>query len=303
VIDGARLISDGSIIDELTVVGVDLDAYRRAMARTQVRIPGWPKKAGPGVPALFSRAAAGTANAGDLSLSTDYGLRLPLRNAGTIPGFPTRPPDGKFVVVPYDALARATGGGRVPGSIFVRGDHLDVAELRRNAYVPSLGAAGASTVSTYRMAHDSITAGELGHLVGAAFGVAGFLVAGYGALAVLVLLFSGARERGRTVSYLRTLGLSRRQAHRLAFVEVTPVLFIAAAAGWVLGLGLPSIVGSAMDLRPYTGGFPVTRYVPDLPATALLAGGLLVFAGLAVYIDAAIGARRRLGGVLRIGDT
>jgi hypothetical protein len=29
----------------------------------------------------------------------------------------------------------------------------------------------------------------------------------------------------------------------------------------------------------------------------------MVFAGLAVLIDAAVGARRRLGAVLRIGDT
>jgi hypothetical protein len=47
----------------------------------------------------------------------------------------------------------------------------------------------------------------------------------------------------------------------------------------------------------------VTHFVPDLAGAAALAGGLLVFAGLAVLIDAASAARRGLGGVLRIGDT
>jgi putative ABC transport system permease protein len=66
---------------------------------------------------------------------------------------------------------------------------------------------------------------------------------------------------------------------------------------------LPRLLGPAIDLRPYTGGSPVTHYVPDLPQAAGLAGGLLVFAGLAVFIDAVTAARRGLGGVLRIGET
>ncbi len=50
----------------------------------------------------------------------------------------------------------------------------------------------------------------------------------------------GRSARGRTVSYLRTLGLSRRQSRLLAFTEITPTLFAAAVAGWVLGLVLPA---------------------------------------------------------------
>jgi putative ABC transport system permease protein len=74
-------------------------------------------------------------------------------------------------------------------------------------------------------------------------------------------------------------------------------------AGWLLGLVLPGLLGPAIDLSPYTGGSPVTHYAPDLAGAAVLAGGLLAFAGLAVLIDAVTAARRGLGGVLRIGDT
>jgi uncharacterized membrane protein YozB (DUF420 family) len=307
-IDGARLLSQGDVIDELTAVGIDLGAYRRMMRDTGVRIPAWPKsRPGDPVPALFSQAAsrkARAAAANGLALSTDYGQRMPLLNIGTITDFPGRQADGEFVLVPADALARATGRGDTGSvSIFVRGDHIDVGALRRNSAQPGLGDAGASSVSTYRMTHDSFTQGELGHLVGRGFGASGALIAGYGVLAVLVILFAGARARGTTVSYLRTLGLSRRQARSLALVEIAPTLLAASVAGWVLGLVLPALLGPAIDLRPYTGGSAVTRYVPDLPETAALAGGLLVFAGLAVLIDAAAAARRGLGGVLRIGDT
>jgi putative ABC transport system permease protein len=139
--------------------------------------------------------------------------------------------------------------------------------------------------------------------VGRGFGAAGALVTFYGTLAVLVILFAGAQARGRAVSYLRTLGLSRRQARLLALVEIAPTLLAASVAGWLLGLVLPSLLGSAIDLRPYTGGTAVTHFRPDLPATAALAGGVLIFAGLAVLIDATTSARRGLGGVMRIGDT
>jgi putative ABC transport system permease protein len=304
-IDAARLLSQGDVVDELTAIGIDLDAYRRMMAGTGMRIPAWPttRPGGP-VPALFSRAASKAAGASGLGLSTDYGQRLPLRNIGTVADFPGRNATDQYVLVPADALSRVTGGGNTGSvSIFVRGDHIDVGALRRASAQPGLGDAGASAVSTYAMTHDAFTQGELGRLVGRGFGLTGALVACYGTLAVLVILFAGTRARGRTVSYLRTLGLSRRQARLLAFVEIAPMLFAASVAGWLLGLVLPGLLGPAIDLRPYTGGLPVTHYVPDLAGAAALAGGLLVFAGLAVLIDAVTAARRGLGGVLRIGDT
>jgi len=305
IIDGARLVSQGDVVDELRVVGVDLAAYRRLMAGTGTRVPAWPATAPGGpVPALFSPSASGKAHVPALGLSTDYGQRIPLRDAGTVAAFPSQPPGTDFVLVPADALARATGGGNTGTvSIFLRGDHIDADALRRNAAQPGVDVAGASTVSTYKMTHDAFTQGALGALVGRGFGASAVLVACYGTLAVLVILFAGAQARGRTVSYLRTLGLSRRQSRLLAFIEIAPTLFAAAVAGWVLGLVLPGLLGPAIDLRPYTGGSPVTHFVPDLAGAAALAGGLLVFAGLAVLVDAASAARRGLGGVLRIGDT
>jgi putative ABC transport system permease protein len=304
-IDAARLMSQGNIVGELTAIGVDLHAYRRIMAGTGLRIPAWPAtRPGEPAPALFSRAASEAARVSGLGLSTDYGQRLSLRDAGTVDAFPGRSADEQYVLVPADALSRVTGGGNTGSvSIFVRGDHLDAGALRRASVQPGQGDALASAVSTYAMTHAAFAQGELGRLVGRGFGLTGVLVTGYGVLAVLVILFAGARARGRTVSYLRTLGLSRRQARLLAFVEIAPMLFAASVAGWLLGLVLPGLLGPAIDLSPYTGGSPVTHYAPDLAGAAVLAGGLLAFAGLAVLIDAVTAARRGLGGVLRIGDT
>ncbi|MCO5968686.1 FtsX-like permease family protein [Actinoallomurus soli] len=298
-VHAARMSVDGQLISELTVIGVDLPAYRRMMADTPLRPPAWPR--GPGIPALFSPTAH--APKSGVSVSTDYGQSMPLRNAGTVTGFPGQSADDPFVLVPADALGRATGGGNTGSvSIFVRGDHIDAAALSRAAAQPSLGAAEKNAVTTYRQEHAALTQGTLGRIVGQGFGLTAALVTCYGTLAILVMLFAGARGRGRAVSYLRTLGLSRRQAHWLAVVEIAPVLFVAFAGGWALGLVLPGLLGPAIDLSPYTGGSPVRHFVPDLAVSASLAGGLLVFAALAVFIDALVATRRGLGGVLRIGE-
>ncbi|MCO5998443.1 FtsX-like permease family protein [Actinoallomurus rhizosphaericola] len=298
-VHAARMSVDGQLISELTVIGVDLPAYRRLMADTPLRPPVWPR--GPGIPALFSPTAH--APKSGVSVSTDYGQSIPLRNAGTVTGFPGQSGDDPFVLVPADALSRATGGGNTGSvSIFVRGDHIDAAALSRAAAQPSLGAAEKNAVTTYRQEHAALTQGTLGRIVGQGFGLTAALVTCYGTLAILVMLFAGARGRGRAVSYLRTLGLSRRQAHWLAVVEIAPVLLVAFAGGWALGLVLPRLLGPAIDLSPYTGGSPVRHFVPDLAVSASLAGGLLVFAALAVFIDALVATRRGLGGVLRIGE-
>ena len=301
VLDTARLVTSlGGVSDELTVLGVDLDAYRRMMADTPLTIPAAPQ--GGGLPALLSPAAAREITTPQVTLSTDDGVQVPLHKVGTIARFPGQDLYARLIVVPYAPLVRVTHA-QVGGTIFVRGDHIDMAALRRNASVPALGEQGNNPVLSYADSYRQITGGELGSLVGAGLSYAGLLVAGYGTLAILVLLFAGASARGQAVSYLRTLGLSRRQAHGLAVVEVTPPLFAALVAGWALGLFLPALVGPALDLRPYTGGFPIVWHLLDVPSAALLVGGLAVFAGLAVLIDALVGARRRLGAVLRIGDT
>jgi putative ABC transport system permease protein len=213
---------------------------------------------------------------------------LTVRPAGTLGAFPGV--GGAFVVVPY----RSLGADAVPTAFFVRGTHPDVAGLRR-------AAAGDAVVTTRAAVHDRLTGAPLVALMRTAFGYGALVVAGYATLAILLALIIGSSARGQTVSYLRMLGLSRGQARRLAVAEVGPALLCAAVVGWAVGLLLPHVVGSAIDLRPYTGGIPVTGYPPDPLMTTALAAGLLVFGGLAVALDTMIGNRRGLGTTLRMG--
>ncbi|HZB33788.1 MAG TPA: hypothetical protein VE465_26750 [Streptosporangiaceae bacterium] len=291
----ARFVDSGSIgspadLVDVTIVAVDLAAYRRVVTGSPIELPALSPAAGSAVPALLSPGLARRLGAGP-GPYTATGAGIPdltIRPAGTIDGFSGA--GGEVVVVPYQAL----GPHAVPTALFVSGTNIDHAALR--------GAAGGDAVVTTRAAVlDRLTGAPMVGLMRTAFGVGALVVAGYATLAIVLALIIGSSGRGQTVSYLRTLGLSRGQARRLAITEVGPALACAAVAGWVVGLLLPRVVGPAIDLRPYTGGLPATGFAPDPLTTAALAAGLVAFGGLAIVVDAMISSRRRLGGTLRMG--
>jgi putative ABC transport system permease protein len=297
IMDGAQLTSAGAPPETLSVIAVDLDAYRRIVADRPVHMPPGPRADGGAAPALFSPTLAGKAAAKEMSVAWAGG-GLPIRWAGTIDAFPTHPAGIGFVVIPYSALDRANAD---PNTIFVRGAHLDRTRVREAA-VADTSVESDVSADTYARVHDELAGAPLVGVIHDTFRLAALVVGGYGTLTILLALITGATARGRTVSYLRTLGLSRRQARRLALVELGPVILCAAVAGWAVGVLLPYVVGPAVDLRAYTGGFPAADFALDLTSTALLVGGLVVSAGLALAVDTALTARMRPSSALRMGD-
>ena len=99
-------------------------------------------------------------------------------------------------------------------------------------------------------------------------------------LAVALELVLTAPERGRTTSYLRTLGLTGRGAAALHLVQLLPLVPVAALGGVVLGLVEPRILGPALDLRAFTGGpgRPALHSDPALTVALGLGVALLVLA-------------------------
>ncbi|AGZ45146.1 hypothetical protein AFR_34440 [Actinoplanes friuliensis DSM 7358] len=128
--------------------------------------------------------------------------------------------------------------------------------------------------------------------------------AGAAALALLAVgltVLADAPGRGRTLSRLRTMGLSLRQGRRLLIYELVPLIGVALVAGGLVGVFLPRLIGPALGLDAFTAGLPAgTRVGPWLPAAALL----LVAAALAtaVVVENLINRRMRLGDVLRLGE-
>lgn len=135
-------------------------------------------------------------------------------------------------------------------------------------------------------------------LLSAAAGV----LALYAALALVLLVVATSRERGRTLSALRTLGLDVRTGRALTLAELSPLVGAALLAGVAIGLVVPWLLGGALGLDVATGGSHAPPLVVGwwpVVAACVTVGGALV---AAVVAEGAMRRRDRLGDVLRVGE-
>ncbi|MFI5930841.1 FtsX-like permease family protein [Actinoplanes sp. NPDC051494] len=120
-------------------------------------------------------------------------------------------------------------------------------------------------------------------------------------LAVGLAVLADAPGRGRSLSRLRTLGLTGGQGRNLLVLELAPLLAVAFVAGTAVGWALPRLIGAALGLDAFTAGMPARVGIDPL----LLVGALgLLVAGLvtAVTVESAAHRRMRLGESLRLGE-
>lgn len=294
---------------KLTVVAVDLAAYRDLGAGTGP-LPS-PPRAADGV--LLSPAAermvrgrhGGQGGHGGHGLTLSWLASGPVKVtvAGRVDSFPGRDADEPYAIVPYRMLK---GTQAYATDVYAAGHGIDAGGLR-SAVATSIPK-GTRTGGLDRVVEvrEDVLRGmarvPMVRVVHDAFRDCALVVAGYGLLAVLLVLLVGARERAAAVAHLRVLGLSARQRRGLALVEIAPVAVCAVAAGWALGLLLPGITGPVVDLRPYTGGFRAGTFAVDPLSPLAPLGALLPAAVAAVAVDRAFETRRGLGGTLRTED-
>ncbi|MGW4895325.1 hypothetical protein ACWEQL_24100, partial [Kitasatospora sp. NPDC004240] len=256
-------------------------------------------------PALLARHPDGLLDAGG---GTDL---LRLRIVGTLPEAARRDPvlgpllgerpPGAPLLVSARTAPPPDGPGR--SAVLLRldgGGHLDEDEVRKAA--ARTGAAGSPvelrTLAAERalLEHDGL-ATALDRSV---------LTAGAGSLSIALLvvvleLALGARDRARTVSYLRTMGLGSGPAAVLQVVELLPLVVSAALGGTALGLLLPAALGPVLDLAAFGGG-PQPDPSPDWALTAALGLGLVLLVASVAVLETLLGRRRRPGAVLRLGE-
>ncbi|WP_424535231.1 FtsX-like permease family protein [Sphaerisporangium viridialbum] len=277
-----------------TVLAVDLDAYRRIVAGTPLSVPPAPPDLPPpAIPVLVSP---------DLSHLTSFDIgwhiRMRLTKQGVITGglAGVTFAQDKLIVMPYDSSKRA-GARTYTNTLLIEGDHIDGAALRAAA-----GNRRDIVVSTFDEALDKVNRSPLTSTVKNSFLVVTIALAVYALLTVIIALVVGAAERVRALSFLRTLGLSERQAASLTVLEIAPLIVLTACAGLLLGLGLPPALGPGLDLGVYAGDLSVQAYELSLTTPILLAAGLAAVAVAGAFLHAVIGRRRSLGSILRVGD-
>ncbi|MBP2706539.1 hypothetical protein JOL79_22270 [Microbispora sp. RL4-1S] len=241
-----------------TVFAVDLDAYRRLVAGDPVTLPASPGAGG----ALVSR---------DLSAMRSFEIDWPepatVTPKGVVTGMPAvDPADGALIVVP--------GAPKHPNTLLVDGDE---------AAVRGIVEAGVR-ITTVDRALAELAREPLMSAVTGGLRVMAAALAAYALAAVLIALVAGAPRRARVLALLRSLGLTRPQAGATAVVETAPPLLVTAAAGLLLGLGLPWLLGRGVDPAAYAGGSPASdpaayTGMPVLPLLVAAAVTAIALAG------------------------
>ena len=138
--------------------------------------------------------------------------------------------------------------------------------------------------------------------VGRIYTVCTALAVLFALLAVALELVLTARERGRTTSYLRTLGLASRGAAGLQILQLVPLAAAAAAGGVLLGLVVPRVLGPALQIQQFTGGPTGPALHTDYSLTLVLGAGLALLVLGAAAVETAVARLRRLESVLRLGE-
>ncbi|MFC1408078.1 hypothetical protein ACEZCY_02140 [Streptacidiphilus sp. N1-12] len=174
-----------------------------------------------------------------------------------------------------------------------------------SAALRSAGSTALGALAEVRLRADVLAAARNDGLVSELrriYALSTVLTVGFGLLAVALELVLTARERGRTSSYLRTLGLGSRQAAALQLLQLLPFACAAAVGGVLLGVAEPRLLGPALNLRQFTGGPAQPALHTDYRLTAALGLGLALLVLGAAVLETLVSRWRRLGAVLRLGE-
>ncbi|MBB2943759.1 putative ABC transport system permease protein [Actinoplanes lutulentus] len=306
----AEVRSDSSpLISQIQAMVVDA-------ATSGLDLPAELVNAGPSevVPAVASPKVAERIGAG--GKIDIQGRRYVFRVAAvrdTVPGLGTGVRE--FLVLPSQAMLIPDFQPLVPNRILVDGDGWDPAAVRRVAddgqRAQTLKSTGKAvedfelnmpaTVMTRAAYRESLDERGVDGVLSFTFAAGLVASAALALLAVALTVLAGAPARGRTLSRLRTLGLSTGQGRGLLVFELVPLLGVAVLAGALTGAALPALIAPALGLDDFTAGVPA-----EISADPYLAAGVLVVTVLAVIaalvVEDIANRRLRLGTVLRLGE-
>lgn len=251
------------------------------------------------VPAVVDEVLAEIITRDELSIAV-RGASVPLLVVGTTDHAPVGEAAGPFVYVDLATVgALIRDEANVVDTVWVQGEGAeDAAEAVAAEF--GVGPDGVHTRSgwlTDRRAMPLVNGVEQAMLIG---------TAAVGLLAVLVLgatVLAGARERGRTLSLLRTLGMRARLGWWLALAELAPVVAAAVISGAASGVVVVLLLGRALGLDVLVGGVGMPPPTVEPAAIGMLAAGGLGLLIAAALVEVGAHRRERLSDVLRVGET
>jgi putative ABC transport system permease protein len=203
-----------------------------------------------------------------------------------------------FVVAPIEQV-RSAADGLAPNALFVRAS--DGAGPELAALAASAGPTGA-TIDSRHGWFGELRASPLIAVVGDGFRLALAVAAVYAALAVIIALTLTAAGRTRDLAFLRTLGLSSRQAVGVTFVEHGIPVLVALVPGIATGVGVAFLLESSLGLDAFIGSGTAYRVRLDWAGIAAVAGALAGVVAIAIVVSTWFARRAPVVDALRVGD-
>ena len=308
----AAFASSPSQRTSIYMEAIDPLAYEQVTAGTAAD-PRWPleltaEPSGTGIgteenpiPAILSaRLPGGNADLGigDTFQVTVNGRDLIFQLIEQRPSFPVMAQRSTFAVLPYNWIKAAFGDQLVlPTVLWLRGPAEAAAPLADAVANAPTAQRLVSRYDVYRGLHEA----PLGAFIGTSYRLALVIAATYMALTIVGSLVLSAARRTRDLAYLRTLGVSGRQALALTVMEHAPPVLLALLPGIVLGIGVAILCEPGLGLATFVGARDVPLFV-DWTALAILAATLIGVVTAAVIAGTWLSRRGRLVDALRIGD-
>ncbi len=222
---------------------------------------------------------------------------IPVEPVGITPMLPPQLASRATVVVVDRAAFEAAGGQRVPATVaWVTGPAAgeDVATAVADAHAEQ---------TTHVVTREGWLAERSGFPIARAldwlFVMATTVGVVMSVLAVILMAASGSPDRLRSIARARVVGLPRRAAHRVAWLEVAMPVVAWSLVGVAVGLGLVHVLVVPLNLQSLTGGRgEPPALTPWWPFA--LAGALGIVAWVSVALASRARGGERLGALMRV---
>jgi putative ABC transport system permease protein len=247
------------------------------------------------VPVIASPKVAADIRAGSRKLAFE-GSNVTLHVAATAGSTPALPSGGAFVILPAWASSRFIDN-TTPNTMLLAGAHIDLGALRAVVAHKLPGGQVTSRTAALQAAADLPTV----HASDLALEEAAGAAAACAVAAVLLGVLLSGKDRTRLGVWLTAMGMTARQARRLALLDVLPLLVVAILGGELASLALGPLIGPGLDLSAFTGSSAAVPLRPDLVALVAPAAGALILIMLTAAAQNAL-IRRRTGTVLRLDE-
>ena len=307
-LDQAANFSDSpSQRSQVVLDAVDAVAYEAVVAGSPIAID-WPSGFTPAddgtrpgtpespIPAVVSRllpSGSGPLAPGD-PFMVEVGIhRLSFVVVDRVESFPGVRPDAAFVIVSLETLQRAqTDTTLIPTVLFVSGPPQIQADL---------AAVASDTVVSRYDRYEAMRAAPLIAMVTGGFRIALLVAIFYAGFAIVAALTLTAARRSQDLAFLRTLGLSARQALGLTVLEQGPPVVLALIPGVALGIWIALLLATGLGLSAFIGAQGAFAIEVNWAEIAIVGGALVMMVTIAGGASTWLARRTQAIDALRLG--